>query len=91
METNLKFDISNDLFHAILGLMELAPVPHKHSNPVIQAFIGSQSKALAEDDPADRNRELRKEVDAMQIAPKRRGRPPKAKLNGSTKHEQQAA
>lgn len=83
METNLKFDISNDLFHAILGLMELAPVPHKHSNPVIQAFIGSQIKETAS--------AVVPEAVAAHPAPKRRGRPPKAKLNGSTKHEQQAS
>jgi hypothetical protein len=80
METNLKFDISNDLFHAILGLMELAPVPHKHSNPVIQAFVGSQSKETVGEAT----------VEGPVTNKPKRGRPPKAKLNGSTKQQASA-
>lgn len=85
----MKFDIDENLFQAMIGLMQEAPVPHKVSNPVIQALLAQANDAKIQ---SLDYRDSKPAVSEPKVEPmkKKRGRPPKVKTNGAAAHPMQA-
>jgi hypothetical protein len=79
----MKFELNPDLFNAVIGLMREAPVPHKVSDPVIQALLQQANNQPTNPPP---------EMPAV-AAVKRRGRTPgsKNKAKAVNGHDAQPA
>ena len=56
----MKLDLSNELFHSLLGLASKAPVPWEVSNPIIQAVLAQSQDARIQSlqYPADKAEEF---------------------------------